>query len=187
MGVSDVRRVLRVNGQLCWNPTSLSSGSFPWGGVGLGVATGKEHEVRGAPHIVRGEEFGGSPIDAIYPGKTHVFAAILRAWDTDAIAASFLDRADGAVTGKEVIKSRATTVNTRAGTMMSTLAGILYFSPDSDSDPGVIFYNALPMKPDTSKTAYHLAEQWGLPMLWIATPDATDRMVNVGVRKDLSV
>ncbi len=187
MADSDVRRALRVNGKLCWDPTDVTTGSFPYGGVGLGVATGKAHEVRYAAHLVRAEEMGGVTIDAIHPGEEHVFSAILRAWDTDAIAALLLDRADGATTGREVIRARATTVDKRAGTMLSTLKGILYFAPDSDSDPGVIFYNAMPMRPDQSSTAYHIAEQWGLPMLWIATPDATGRMVEAGLRKDLII
>jgi hypothetical protein len=187
VGVPDVRQALRVNGRLCWDPTDVTTGTYPFGGVGLGIATGKAHRIRSETHVVRAEEWANKAVDAIQPGEEHIFSAVLRAWDTDAIAALFLDRADGATTGRELIKDRVNTDGVRAGTMMSTLAGILYFSPNSDSDPGVIFYNAIPMRPDQSETAYHLAEQWGLPRLWLGTPDASGRDVFVGLRKDITI
>ncbi len=187
MGVPDVRKALRVNGRLCWDPTDVTTGTYPFGGVGLGVATGKAHRIRSEHHVVRAEEWAGAAVDAVYTGEEHVFSAVLRAWDTDAIAALCLDRADGGTTGRELMKSRVNTDAVRGGAMLSTLSGILYFSPDSDSDPGVIFYNAIPMRPDQSEAAYNLAEKWGQPMIWIATPNASGNVAFVGLRKDITI
>ena len=187
MGAPSASQALRVNGRFCWNPTDITTGSYPWGGTSLGFAKGSAHRVRFGAHVVRAEEWGGAAVDAVYPGEEHVISAILAAWDSDAIAALFLDTATGATTGRKVLKSRATTDSKRAGYMMSGLAGILYFSPDADRNPGVLMHNAIPMRPEQSETAYNIASEFGLPMLWVSTPDASGDVVSVGLRQDLTL
>ena len=186
MGAPSPSQALRVNGRFCWNPTNLS-GAYPFGGTALGFAKGAAHRVRFSAHVVRAEEWGNVPVDAVYPGEEHVISAILSAWDSDAVGNSFLDTATGATTGRKVLKIRASTVSVRAGALMSTLAGILYFSPDADRNPGVLMHNAIPMRPEQSETAYNIASEFGMPMIWIATPDASGDVVSVGLRQDLTL
>lgn len=186
MGTPDVRKALLVDGKLCWDPTNLAN-AYPHGGVGLGTKRNASHRIGAAYHVIRAEEWAGAAVDAIYPAEEHTLAVILSAWDSDAIDALFLDTATGATTGRRIIQHRVSTDNKRAGTVASTLAGILYFSPTAKQHPGVLLHNAICLRLDQGETAYHLAEEWGQPLLFIGTPDATGRVVQVGLREDLTL
>ena len=186
MATPDVRRALKVSGRICWDPTSLS-GTYPFGGTALGLVRGVALRVRETNHVIRAEEFGGVAVDAIYAGEEYVLAAVLSSWDVDAVAQSFLDHATGATTARPVIQSRVATDAVRSGALVSDRAGILYFAPDSDQHPGVLFRKALPMRQESAEWAFNLASEFGIPHIWLAVPDDDGEIAYVGLRQDLAL
>lgn len=186
MAAPDVRRALRVSGRLCWNPTDLS-GSYPFGGTALGLVRSAALRVRETPHVIRAEEFGGIPVEAVYTGEEYVLACVLSSWDADAVSLTSEDSSAGGATGRRVLSSRPGASGARAGSLVSSRSGILYFSPESDSHPGVLFRKALPFREGISEWALRIAEEFGIPQLWLAVPDADGDTLQVGLRQDLSL
>jgi len=186
MSASDVRRALQVNGRLCWDPSDLSTGSYPWGGTDLGYLRAHAIRVRQPTHVIRAEELGVA-VDAIYAGEEWIFAAVLGEWGRQAITKLSLDAAAGATTGRVVQKFRTTTDGVRQGELVSNQSGILYFSPDADAHPGVIFHKALPMREESSTVEMNLASKFGIPMIFLAAPTVAGLVVTVGLRQDISV
>lgn len=186
MATPDVRTALKVSGRLCWNPTSLA-GSYPFGGTALGLMRGCALKVREYVHVVRGEDFGGAPVDAVYSGEEFVLLAILSGWDSDAIETLSVDAAAGAVTGRALLRSRVSTDGVRAGSLVSDRSGILYFAPDNDQHPGVLFLNALPMRVEASESVLNLSAEFGTPYQWLAVPDDDGDVAKVGLKADLTL
>lgn len=184
MGATDARQALQVNGKLCWNPTDLSA-AYPHGGSQLGFMKSHALKVRTGQHVIRAEELAVA-VDVIFAGEEWVFAAILSSWDVDAVVLLNRDAAAGAVTGRPVLKHRTATDGVRAGVLASTLAGILYFSPDSDAHPGVLLKNAMPLKEESATLEFNLAAQFGDPYVFLATPpNDSDQPGEIGLRQDL--
>ena len=186
MANPDVRNALKVKGRLCWEPSSLAT-AYPHGGTALGLTKGMAVTFRQTAHTITAEEFGGAPVEAIYAGQEIVLSAILASWDFDAIALGFVDQSTGATTGRKVIEYRVQTDDKRAGGKVSTLAGILYFSPVADQHPGVLFHRALPMQQEGASLTMTLAEDWGFPFQWTAAPNEDGEICSVGLREDLTL
>ena len=186
MSATDARRALQVNGRLCWNPTDLSI-AYPHGGTQLGFVKAHALRVRTGQHVIRSEEWGVA-VDAIFAGEEWVIAVIMASWDVDAVPLFNRDTAIGATTGRPVLKNRVGTDGVRAGVLASTLAGVLYFSPDSDAHPGVLLKNAIPLREEQAQIAFNLAEQFGDPMLFLGTPPTdSDQVGEIGLREDLTL
>ena len=186
MAAPDVRNALRVNGRLCWGPTDLS-GTYPFGGTALGGVLGTALKIRSTSYVIRAEELGGRPVDAIALGEEYTLAVVLAGWDLDAVTTLALDSATGATTGRAVLQGRPGVDAKRAGALVSDRKGILYFSPDADQHPGVLFRNALPMPREDGSIGFNLAEELGTPMLFLAVPDEDGESVYVGLREDLAL
>jgi len=186
VGTPDVRRALRVNGRLCWNPTDLT-GTYPFGGTALGSVRKSQLRVRTTHHAIRAEEFAGISVDAVYAGEEYVFGAILSAWDTDTLTGQSLDAEVGATTGRAKVRSRVSTEGVRAGELVSNQSGILYFSPDAEAHPGVIFHKALPMREPSAEWAFRMGEEFGIPFIWLAVPNDDGLVADIALRQDGSV
>lgn len=187
MAVPSAAQALKVRGRFAWNPTDLST-AYPHGGTALGLVRAPELRVRAATHVVRAEEHGGIPVDAVYAGEEYLVGAVLSGWDKDALTAVFLDTVAGATTGRMIVRSRPNTDDVRAGTLVSSKAGILYFSPFAAQHPGVLVYKALPMLVEQTTWSFNLAEEFGIAVVWLAVPDDDGNpVIEVGLREDLSV
>lgn len=187
MATPSPTQALKVRGRLCWDPTDLT-GTYPFGGTALGLVRGTALRVRTAHHVIRAEEFGGAPVEALYTADEYTFVAILSSWDADAATNLLLDAAAGSTTSRPVVKQRPTVDDKRAGTLVSTQAGILYFSPDADQHPGVLMRRALPMPEESGTWQLSLAHEFGVPMVFLATPpDDGNPAVEVGLREDLTL
>jgi len=69
----------------------------------------------------------------------------------------------------------------RGGKRLSTYAGKLFLRPrDPDFNPAIYFFNAIPFLPDESEVPYNLVENWGLPVLFQATPDSDLKVCKIG-------
>lgn len=186
MSTPDVRNALLVNGRLCWGPTDLSAG-YPFGGTALGLKKGAALRLRATHHVVRGEEYGGAAIDALYAAQEAVLSFLLTAWDGDALSTIAQDSGAGATTGRRVVRYRPSTENVRAGNLVSGNAGVLYFSPDSDAYPGVLFRSALPLLNDDGTWPLNLGDEFVVPALFLAIPDSDGNVYEIGLREDLTL
>ena len=186
MGTPDARQALKVPGRLCWNPTDLT-GTYPFGGTALGLMRGHELEILPRRHPLTAEERGGMTVDHVYLGDEYRFAAILLAWDLDLVPALMLDGDVGGTTGQASLAPNVVTGSSVPGSLLSDQSGVLYFSPNADQHPGVLFYRALPMFADRGSVSFNLAREFGIPYVWHATPDDTGRTVAVELRQDMTL
>lgn len=186
MATPDVRKVLRVNGRMCWNPTDLS-GTYPFSGTALGAVTGAALKLRAGHHVIRGEEYGGAACDAVYTSQEVLLSVVLSAWDADALSTVTQDSGAGATTARRVMRYRPSTEAVRAGSLVSANAGVLYFSPDSDAYPGVLFRSALPMLAENGSWPMNLGDEFGVPVIFLAVPNSSGDVYEVGLREDLTL
>lgn len=185
MATSNVRNVLRLPGELIKDPTDLST-TAPYGGTRLGLVRnlyfrpGLEH------HAVTAEEWGNAVVDVVHGGSAPIFGVTLREVDNDAISALFLDSAAGSVSGDQVISFRAD--NGRAGTLVSTKEMKLLFVPKSVlRHPSLLIRAALPVVSSETEIALRMGTEVGIPVLFYARPDSSDRLAVMGKLKDLSL
>jgi hypothetical protein len=186
MATASPKDILRVPGRLCLDPTDLST-AFPHGGTALGVTrvaawAGGE---RGVP--ITAEEYGGVTVEAVHSIETAAFSCIYRAWDKDALAATLVDTVAGGTTARQVWQARVQTDDVRPGTLLSTKAGILYWSPLADAHPGLLVYHALPMPEAASRLQFSAIEPFEIAAVWHASPDDQGRLFAIGLRDDLSI
>ena len=128
----------------------------------------------------------GATVRTIYAGDAGVLAVVLREWDTDAIATCFPVTAVGATTGRMVVEGDVGTDGKRGGTVELT-ASVVYVSPDDQKAPGLLLYGALPMIEESMALAHRINEEVGVPVSWIAAPDARRRTYREGPREDLAL
>lgn len=183
MSAPDVANALRVPGRLSIDPTSLTSGSYPWGGYGLGVHSG----IVALPHrhveVIRGGEYGMVPVEAIECGEAWTIVSRLQSVDPTALAKFFAGYSTGATTGHPLI-----TGPSGVGSKVSDRKAALLFTPfDEDNHPCVLFYAALPILTEDGEIPFKKSDLWGLPVEWHATMDATKRLYQIGRRHDLTL
>jgi hypothetical protein len=183
MSVPDVVNAMKVPGRLSIDPTSLTTGSYPWGGTAIGLHAG----IRAVPHkttyVIRGGEYGMVPVEAIECGEAWTIVARLASADPAALAKLFAGYAAGSVTGHPVL-----TGPSGVGAVVSTRKAALLFTPfDQDNQPCVLFYAALPLLTEDGEIPFDKSERWGLPCVWHASLDASKRLYQVGRRWDLTL
>lgn len=180
MATPDVRNVLRVPGYLVKDPTSLAS-AFPFGGTALGMT--RAIEVRWTPRAktIAAEEWGGTAVGQVYCGETVVLAAILRSWDSTAVASIF-PAASGAT-----VNYRVQTGGVRPGSVQTPHK--LLFAPIAlDYHPCVYFPAAVGLPDATAKLQLSLAEEIGLAGMWRALPaDSSGSVYQIGTRGSISL
>lgn len=147
MSSADVTRVLRNGGQLCINPTDLST-AWPHGGTGLGVVG----DVVLKQHWVTDEAMGADDrhanesIETYYLGESWVMAFTVRQWDNDPLDVFFPNRINGATRRVLADQYSGVAATRRPGTKLSTSGFKLLFTPnDYLTSPAVIFYKAVPI------------------------------------------
>jgi hypothetical protein len=175
MATPDVRNVLRVPGYLVKDPTNLAT-AFPHGGTALGMI--RSIEVRWTPRakVIAAEEWGGTAVSQVYTGETVILAAILRSWDSTAVASIF-PAASGAT-----VNYRVATGGTRPGTLQTPHK--LVFSPVAlDYHPFVYFPAAVGLPDAAARLQLSLAEEIGLAVVWRALPaDSSGSVYQIGLR-----
>jgi len=205
MSASDVRKILRIAGKLCINPTDISdTAQFPYGGTALGVTRAAEFRFGIKTALVTAEEWGQAPVESVYTGEVAVFAFVLREFDNDAIATLFPNTAVGATSGDRVIEGRVDGVGVnRAGYLLSDKAVSLLFAPQVDKttttpgsttfipydlQPMIYVRKAIPMVEEASMLQLSLAEEVGIGVVFQGIPDGgTGKVYEVGKRGDLTL
>ncbi len=146
---ADPRNVLgTVPGRLCVGATDLTA-AYPHGGTDLGEMGDCALSIEEPVQIIRGEEWGNGPVQAVSAGEAVAMAFMLREWNMEAYSRFFLNSAAGTPSGHATIGRGAAT--NRAGYLYEDRAAKFVFSPrDFDNHPGVIIYHGAPVTEDTT-------------------------------------
>lgn len=172
-----------VPGRLCADPTSLASGSYPWGGTALGIVRDCRLRVKRVDHEIHAEEHGVTA-DVVRARETFYFLAVMRRLDTRMLLRLFPGSARGGTSDRAVIDPDHEDDDERAGRVLSPFA--LYFSPDSDQHLGVLFYRAVPLVGE-AEASLLANRDVGFPVAFVATPsDASGKSVAIGCREELT-
>ena len=168
-----VEEVFRVPGRLYIGVTDLSIDP-PYGGTEMGVVA----EAVAVPHFryepVIADEYGGEPIDYVEVGGYWTFAATLREWNEDTVAAYFNATA-GVVTSP---------TNQHPGAKVSGTT--LLFAPrEIDTHPAFYASRALPLIEPTRELAFQLLRELVVPVMFHCVRDAGGEQVMIGKISDL--
>jgi len=185
MSIANVDKIIRVPGRLCYGATDLTA-VFPHGGTGLGVIKSIILNPNKTYHKVRAEEFGSEVVDIIDGGESWVLGGILRSFDKDALKKIFPAAAAGAQTQETYIQHPSSSV--RSGSLMSASGIKLLFSPDNTNlNPFIIFYNAIPLVDDTAEMNMCISQDWSIGVLFAAVRDSNSKVMAKGFRGDISL
>lgn len=183
MALANIRKALRVPGQLCVGATNLAI-AFPHGGTALGVK--REMSLRAIPNVYlsRREGFGKQIVEGLHLGEAWSIAATFRTNDKDVLSTVFFGPSAGA-SGETRVQYPGTS---KPGLRWSTRAVKLVFSPDDDTNHRfVIFYAAMPMPGESMELVHRLQEEQVLACAFIAIPDGSGRFVDWGKKGDVTV
>lgn len=171
MVAPNTRNILKIPGRLVKDPTDLTA-AYPHGGTELGIA----RDCRWSPGIkaekIVPEEYK-TPIAAIVTDEEAVMALVLRTQDKDMIQAAFPNTQLSADNDAGILGKVAGSGHNRAGFDLATKGFKLLFSPQAvDRHPHVLFYNAVPLLDETVELQLSIAEEFGIPLMFLAMPDA---------------
>lgn len=187
MSVAVTRKVLRIPGRLCADPSDLTA-AFPHGGTALGITRDAEFRFGASKHVITAEEWGNIPCEVIVGGETAVMGCVLREFDNDMVKKVFLNPATGSSSGDQVINSKAPAATLKPGYRLSLKGFKLLFSPKSvDTHPHILMYNALPILDEAALVQASLAEELGIAVAFHAVPDSSGRVYAIGKREDLTL
>lgn len=186
MTTPNVANMLRVPGKLVHSPSTLS-GSFPYGGTGLGVFTSVTIQPVQLHCPIVAEEYGGVQTDAVYGGEQMRLVATLREFDADSLGTIFPCYAAGNSGGPTLVGD--VDGSARAGSRLGSLAKVLLFAPDSPDagGPWLLARRALPLVNETAAMALRGNETWGVSVMFALTPDSSGRQFSIGARRDITL
>jgi len=179
------RHALYLPGRLIMDPTDFSAAA-PYGGTRLGLTRLVVLRLGSTHKVITAEEWGNQAVEVIHGGTSLVLGATLRAWDADALAAIFLDTAEGDPSGERVVKFRADAG--RAGTQLSTKAMKLLFVPRAVvRQPSIYIRQAVPVVADDAEIMLAPHEQFGISVVFYAIPDTNEDVAEIGRLTDLTL
>lgn len=160
-------------------------GRLSWNGTPIGTCRGIRFQPRPKYRDIWAEEWG-SVSDSVYAGEGPcTLSAIVRYPDTDAIQAA----APKSLVGSAVhwlFRPGGTSGNTRAGTLLSSKAGVLLFTPHASAlHPAIKLYNALPQIAEDAELRMSLGEEYGLGLRFVGSPDSNGKVYDSGLLADL--
>jgi hypothetical protein len=121
---------------------------------------------------IHAEEWG-CRVDSIYTGETPVFKGVLRYPDADAMT-TFPEAGSFSFAYNQS--------QSKPGTPQYSRGGVMLFTPTaSASHPGVKFYNAIPSVDEAAQLQLSLGEEYGLAVVFVATPDSQGRVYACGL------
>lgn len=191
MSTPDLANVFRVPGRLSHSPTSTATlqQAYPHGGTAIGSVGRVTPYPRDPAFPLRAVEWGNAVYDVVEGGHDWVVTAELReVFDADALAAIFPCYAAGA-SGGPVLSVNAGTDAQRAGILLGTaFSRVVVFTPDSpDAHPTLILRRAVPAIQATAEMALRGSDELRWPIMWYATPDSNKKVLDFGLRRDLTV
>src|SRR5689334_14305454 len=177
------RDVLSVPGRLSINPASLTSGSYPWGGTGLGLVREIVAMPRQRNYAIRAEEYGMVPVEAIQAAEAWMVVGILASHDDDALKKLFMSGATGTTTQRTLVTAPGT-----VGSRVSDRAVALLFTPeDTDRHDFLLLYKALPLVDEAAQIRFSGKDPQEIAVAFEAIYDGSNRLAAWGKRHDISL
>ena len=160
-------------------------------GTELGLVSRLRARRRQRKRVVRGREFGGTPVAAIEGGVDWLVTAVAREFDPDLLATTFATAVDGGTSGTKGLREPG---SWRAGLDLEqdSRAGALLLRPEETSRHGLLLFRALPV------TAQPLDEEGEADLLFsgtraltwlvafLAVPDSQGRLVELLPTEDMA-
>lgn len=186
MATANVLNIRRIHARLVADPTNLST-AFPYGGTALGLAKEMHFRPKVRSRPITAEELGRQTIDVLYAGESATFAAVLRDYDDDALAAIWQQTETGS-TGRTSLLLKPKTGSPRAGSLGSARSIKLLVAPtDEERDPFLILYRAIPLVEDSADLSFAIKDELGIGVVFFGIPDSSDRVYAVARKEDLSL
>ena len=184
MAAPTIANIQRIRGKICSGPTDATA-AYPHGGTALGLVGSVEWRIIPIRGEVTAEEYHGQTIEIIEGAENVLLAAVLREWDSDAIAALFPSTSTSTTSGKV---SASRTYTTTRGALGSSRAVKLLFSPQATEEhPALLLYRAVPLITEQASMAYSLDREWQMPVIFQGLPDATGRIYQSALLEDLTL
>lgn len=188
MAAPTLAHALEYPGRLSYGCTDFSA-AWPHGGTGLGFCDDIVVQGEFPIYLVRAEEWGNEPVEAVVGGEAYSITCLLRDGDEDAINQAFLNTEAGTVSQHRGIVSPGTN---RAGYLLSAKTTVVAFTPESliegyeDMHDMVVFYKAMPAPQATMRMRLRLRNERLFPLAFYAIRTSTPRSVAIKRRADLS-
>lgn len=143
-----------------------------WNGTTLGSTADQIFEPN-AKYYEVWDQTRGSWDESYYLGEEPIFKAVLRYYDSDAIAR--MANPSGATFS---FRPGGTTSNKRAGTTFT--AGELKVVPRASAHPTLILYNAIPQLDAAARIQWSLSREHDIAIVFKGLPDANGKVYAIG-------
>ncbi len=185
MAAPATKNMLRIPGTIVKDPTNLSA-AYPYGGTILGLVHQIVFKPMAKSHAQTAEEWGEQVVEVFYGGTSVILAATLRGMDDDAYAAVWPDTETGSPSGEK--KVTILTTAGRAGSKLSALSMKILFVPESAiRHRAVLIRDAIPIVAEDASLAFASSEEIALSVAFLARPDSSDRVAEIGYIKDMTL
>lgn len=184
MSTGDLARIRHLEGQLCVNPSSLSS-SFPHGGTAIGEYREMRFNPREQFEGIATEAYGGSLIAKPYVGCRPIVRAVLRDWDPDALGKMFPNTTLASTGERSIVFTAGESGKNRGGYLATPFS--LCFSPyDLENSQMLLLYRVIACPDDAADLQMALSDEAGLGVVFEALADSSKRLGMLGLRELLS-
>ncbi|MCB0385488.1 MAG: hypothetical protein KDD43_08850 [Bdellovibrionales bacterium] len=192
----DASSILCQPGELIWGATDLSIAS-PHGGNSLGWTKDGVRFFHGIDtRNVLSEENGVAIQEIIYLGANIRMSATLQQWDDNVLARVFPNTDTGGTSGEKVVEFPGDSLT--PGGKMSTLGGVLVFSPtDLTNNKVILFRNAVPVANLGDSFFMGTSKDTEMAVIFKGLPDSSipssgdaryaSRTGAIGDRRDLTI
>lgn len=182
MAAPDVTQVHYTTGALIVAPTNLTGPDY--GGTRLGIIDSCRLTPITRNFFITAEEYGGETVDEVYLGRDWILTCTVRGYDNDSLDTLFPNTADGSSSTKTVISEPGGLL---AGSTNSGRAVKLLFAPEDSTQPGFLFYRAMPQLRRAVNIDFRLNRETAFLTHWRGIRDASGRVIQIGRVEDLTV
>lgn len=165
-------------------PVQFVRGVLSFGGTQLGATRAHIYKPGHRQEPITAWEFGGSPVDKLWMGAAPMFLAVLRTFDYDAVSLIFPSTESTAGRYRILHKVNDNSAARSGSVLLSTLAGVLLWTPEKTTDQQAIkMYAAIPDIEATAEFQFSPLAEFGMPVVFTALPytdGVQDRMGKLG-------
>ncbi len=189
MAAPKPQSIRRLKGALVQNPTNTTAPPH-YGGTPLGPVTNLRFlpGLRGAPLP---EEELGLVVEFVEAPDSAVMMCVSRGLDDDLLSLLFRLTSTGASTLHTMAEGRVSgtdgTGATGAGLASDRAIKLLFVPEDTDRDPFVLLYNAIPVRESAAEIQMSMGREAGIACVFYAATDSTYRTYAWGRISDLTL
>lgn len=185
MADPDVKRVLRIEGQLRVDPTNPNGSP---GSSGLGTALGVHEDVVvviGQTTVTVQNKLSGNISEEYVTVEGCTISVFIRSFDEDVLKTIFPD-VDSS-TERTLTPTVLRSMGDSSGTRLSTSQGhaILLSPREPEKHPSVLMFNAVAVLTDANSMDFEVDKDWGMVVTFKALPDTSRRLFQMGHYADM--